>query len=249
MNPNAQRYLIVNADDFGLCEGVNRGIIAAAKHGIVTSASLMVRQPAAETAAAWARRHPELSLGLHLDLAEWIYRDGAWLKLYEVVPADDEIAVRREVTRQLAVFRALAGRDPTHLDSHQHAHRREPVRSIVLEAASRLGIPVRDCTPGIRYCGDFYGQTAEGETLPDALTVQGLERILTDLTSGVTELGCHPGYCQELQSVYRLEREAEVNVLCAPQTRHVLTALGIKLCSFSTLPRPLGSTSAVPVAA
>jgi len=38
-----RRYLIVNADDFGQSPGVNRGIIQAHEHGIVTSASLMVR--------------------------------------------------------------------------------------------------------------------------------------------------------------------------------------------------------------
>ena len=41
------RRLIVNADDLGLSAGVNRGIVEAHARGIVTSASLMVRQPAA----------------------------------------------------------------------------------------------------------------------------------------------------------------------------------------------------------
>jgi hypothetical protein len=61
--------LIVNADDFGLSGGVNAGIMAAHEHGIVTSASLMVRWPAARYAAG----HPRMSLGLHLDLGEWAF--------------------------------------------------------------------------------------------------------------------------------------------------------------------------------
>ena len=43
----AARVLIVNADDLGLSEAVNTGIAAAHERGIVTSASLMVRQGAA----------------------------------------------------------------------------------------------------------------------------------------------------------------------------------------------------------
>ena len=60
----AAHCLIVNADDFGQSPGVNRGIIEAHEHGIVTSASLMVRWPAAASAAAYAREHARLGLGL-----------------------------------------------------------------------------------------------------------------------------------------------------------------------------------------
>ncbi len=236
-----RRYLIVNADDFGLSEGVNRGIIEAAEKGIVTSASLMVRQPAGGAAAAWARSGAKLSLGLHLDLGEWVYRDKEWVPLYSVVPTDDAQAVASEVARQLAEFRTLVGRNPTHLDSHQHVHRNEPVRSITAGLARQLGVPVREQQPGIHYCGDFYGQTGEGETLPDALSVKNLKKILAALPPGVTELGCHPGYDNGLDSPYRFERELEIKALCAPELRQALTSLGIELCCFDNLPRAVCS--------
>ena len=54
------RLLIVNADDFGQTAGVNRGVIEAHDRGIVTSASLMVRWPAAAEAASFARARPAL---------------------------------------------------------------------------------------------------------------------------------------------------------------------------------------------
>ena len=59
------RRLIVNADDFGLSEGVDHGIVDAFSNGIVTSTSLMVRRPAARHAAELARLHTRLSVGLH----------------------------------------------------------------------------------------------------------------------------------------------------------------------------------------
>jgi len=61
---SAKRYLIVNADDLGHSSAVNRGVMRAHDHGIVTSASLMVRWPAAVEAAEYARNRPGLSLGL-----------------------------------------------------------------------------------------------------------------------------------------------------------------------------------------
>lgn len=146
-----ERSLIVNADDFGQSPGVNRGVIRAHEHGIVTSATLMVRWPAAEQAAAYAREHPALSVGLHLDLGEWAYGAGQWRARYEVVDTGDPVAVQAEVRRQLDAFCALLGRDPTHLDSHQHVHRQEPVRSSLERAGEELGVPVRDVAGGIRY--------------------------------------------------------------------------------------------------
>lgn len=232
----ATRYLIVNADDFGLSAGVNTGIIRAHRYGIVTSASLMTRQPAAAEAALYAREHPDLSLGLHLDLGEWVYRDGAWVRLYTVVPEDRTEVVAEEVSRQLGAFCQLVGKDPTHLDSHQHVHRSEPVRSIMVDAAHKLGVPLRDCAPQIHYCGDFYGQTAEGLPCPSILSKDGLLKILSALPPGVTELGCHPGTGDELNTMYWRERADETKVLCDPEVRIALATENIELCSFHSAP-------------
>jgi predicted glycoside hydrolase/deacetylase ChbG (UPF0249 family) len=229
------RHLIVNADDFGQTAGINRGVIECHERGVVTSASLMVRWPAAEDAAAWARRNPRLAVGLHLDLGEWALRDGEWVPIYEVVPPDDAAAISREVARQLDTFRALVGRAPTHLDSHQHVHRREPARSAVLAAGRALGVPVRHFCPGVRYCGEFYGQQA-GRPFPEGIAVERLLAILAALPPGVTELSCHPGDAVGLDTMYRAERAEEVRSLCDPRVRAELDARRFTLCSFATLP-------------
>lgn len=226
------RHLIVNADDFGLSPGVNRGIIEAAEHGILTSASLMVRQPAAAAAAAAAKGGLKISVGLHLDLGEWVYQNGEWVPLYSVVATDDPAAVAAEIKQQVGEFHRLMERSPTHIDSHQHVHRDDPARSIVAELAQTLGVPVRDQTPTIKYCGHFYGQTAQGESMADALSVAALKKILAALPEGVSELGCHPGYDDGLATAYRTERATEVKTLCAPEIRQCLVELSIGLCSF-----------------
>jgi predicted glycoside hydrolase/deacetylase ChbG (UPF0249 family) len=227
----AKRYLIVNADDFGQSPGVNRGVIEAHEHGIVTSASLMVRWPAAAEAAALARAHPELSVGLHVDLGEWAYKDEEWAAVYSVVPVEDAAAVTDEIARQLAAFRRLMGKDPTHIDSHQHVHREEPVRSVLTGIAAKLQVPLRHYCPAVRYCGDFYGQARNGEPLLEAISVEGLLRTLAALPGGVTELGCHPG-TGDLESMYDSPRELEVRTLCDPRVRQALAQEDIELRSF-----------------
>ena len=235
----ADRVLIVNADDFGQSPGINRGVARAYQDGIVTSATLMVRWPAAEEAAAYACEHPDLSVGLHLDLGEWEYVAGGWHARYEVVDTTDPSAVGTEVRRQLDAFRRLVGRDPTHLDSHQHVHRQEPVRSSLREAGEMLGVPVRDVAGGVQYRGDFYGQDGRGWPVPDAITVDALIRFLVGLPAGATELGCHPGEREELASTYDLERAVEVETLCDPRVGEAIFELGIRLSSFAALaPHP-----------
>jgi predicted glycoside hydrolase/deacetylase ChbG (UPF0249 family) len=226
------RRLIVNADDFGRSPGLNRGIIQAHEYGIVTSASLMVRWPAAIEAALYAGEHPELSLGIHIDLSEMTWHKGAWIQTYQVVAEDDPKAVRSEILQQLECFRRLTGNNPSHLDSHQQVHDNEPVRSILSEIADWLGIPLRGYSWQVRHCGDFYGQDSKGKPQPNSVGVEGLRKALERLEPGVTVLSCHPGEAADLDSMYREERLAEIKTLCDPGIRMHLEALGIELCSF-----------------
>jgi predicted glycoside hydrolase/deacetylase ChbG (UPF0249 family) len=223
-----ERRLIVNADDFGRSAGVNRGVTDAFEHGIVTSASLMVRWPFAREAA----EHEELDLGLHVDLGEWIHRDGRWEPLYERVPLDDGDAVAAELDAQLAEFRRLTGREPSHLDSHQHVHRDEPAASAFAAAARALGIPLRG-NGAIRYLGDFYGQSGRGDPHLEGISVERLVELIRNLPPGTTELGCHPGYAGDDAGAYAAERAVEVAVLCDPAVRAAVAEEGVVLGSFA----------------
>src|SRR5437899_970344 len=195
----------------------------------------MVRWPAAGEAAGYGRSHRNLSLGLHVDLGEWVYRDGSWVTRYPVVALDDPGAVADEVNRQIAIFRGLLRENPTHIDSHQHVHIRKPVRSVRAEIAKKLDVQLRHESPGIRHCGAFYGQTASGVPLPNVITVEGLLGILAMLPQGIIELGCHPGKDDDLDSTYVRERAEEVRVLCDRRIRTAIAAAGIDLCSFRAI--------------
>ena len=226
------RCLIVNADDFGLSEGTNRGIIHSHERGIVTSTSLMVRQSAATSAAAYAKANAALSVGLHIDLGEWEWRDGAWLQIWKVVETEDPGAVSAEIGRQLDRFHELTGRAPTHLDSHQHVHQHEPVRSIATAVAGRLGLPLRGVSGNIACCGSFYGHGPKHSPFPEAVSVANLISLLREIPAGTTELICHPGLDESLASCYLLERLAEVRTLCDSHVRAVVESEGIRLVGF-----------------
>jgi predicted glycoside hydrolase/deacetylase ChbG (UPF0249 family) len=162
------------------------------------------------------------------------------VRTYAVVDDDDPSEVAQECTRQLELFRSLLGRDPSHLDSHQHAHRNEPLRTALVNLAAELRIPLRHFAPGIQYHGDYYGQTATGEPLPTALTVDALAAVLRSLPPGTSELGCHPASELDFESTYGSERLVECEVLCSAAIRDALEAEDIGLVSFDELRRSSG---------
>jgi predicted glycoside hydrolase/deacetylase ChbG (UPF0249 family) len=228
------RFLIVNADDFGRSAGVNAGVVECHQRGIVTSATLMVRWPDSVEAGSYAAQHvADFSVGLHFDLGEWQYADGQWSALYTVARTDDESAVATELHRQLGRFVELVGRPPTHLDSHQHVHRDPAVGRVVAEAGQRLDVPVRDQSAHITYCGMFYGQDGKGQPYPEFISVDALLSIIAGLPPGTTELGCHPALFDDVPGAYRAERLIEAEVLCDPRVRAALNRHSVSLRSFS----------------
>jgi chitin disaccharide deacetylase len=228
------RFLIVNADDLGLCETVNEGIFAAHERGIVSSATLMVRQAAAPAAARLAPSLPRLGIGLHLDLGQWDYVNGDWIQAYRHCDLESGAGVEAECRAQIELFRSLLGRDPTHLDSHQHVHMSEPVATPAAALATELGIPLR--SRDVRYEGGFYGQDGKGERYPETIRPPALIALVESLPSGWSELGCHPA-AGPVPSSYDAERRAELETLCDPAVRAALDEGGVGLRSFADLPR------------
>jgi len=211
------RRLIVNADDFGLTEGVNRGIIEAHRAGLVTSTSLMVDAPAAEAAATLSRGYPDLSVGLHF------VDDGPDL--------DQPAHAEREFARQLERFRALVGAEPTHVDSHHHVHF---ARMATFDRLVRpLGVPLRG-DGHVRYLGAFFAHPRSGEVDRELIRPPFLLGLLEREALGeFTELGCHPGrVSDELRSSYAHEREIELATLTERGLRERIASLGLALASY-----------------
>ena len=151
------RRLIVNADDFGASPGINRAVIQAQREGILTSASLMVNEPAFADAVALARQNPRLGVGLHLALSHG-HSALAPEKIPGLVNARGEFSnsptatgmryfmrrnlrgqLRREIRAQFEKFRAT-GLMLDHVNGHLHFHLHPTVFSIVMELADEFGI-------------------------------------------------------------------------------------------------------------
>jgi len=226
-----KKYLIVNADDFGYATGVNRGIIAAHEHGVVSSTSLMVNMPMATEAVTLAKIHPALGVGLHFAVTN----DGG-----AIIDLSDLAMVEQEFKRQYEQFCELLGHPPTHIDSHHHVHLRKELAPLFGEWAEKFGLPVRGLG-AVHYNGGFYGHWYDEEwqphPAPELISVENLEQILRNLPEGVTELACHPAYLSDdLQSSYAAEREIELATLLHPRILTVIRDLQLSVVNYATLP-------------
>lgn len=156
------KRLIVNADDFGLTESVNRGIIAAHREGILTSTSLLANGLAFEQAVALSRQSPRLSVGVHLNISSGlpVSPSGSisslvnqrgelclnpfalWIRILAQRINLEEI--RSEFRAQiLRVFDA--GLTPTHLDGHLHVHVLPQIFPLVIAMAREFSIRYVRC--------------------------------------------------------------------------------------------------------
>ena len=224
------RFLIVNADDFGASRGINRGILEAARAGVVTSASLLVNSPWSEEAALLSRAAPGLSVGLHADLTR------SQRGLASDSPASDSLRhLDFELRGQLIRFEKLMGRLPTHVDSHHNVHRDPRLLPCFLRLAQEYGLPLREHSP-VRYFSKFYGRW-KGERHLEQISEQNLAQLLAaEIADGITELSCHPGHVDPNYSTgYAIEREAELRTLCDPVIREVLTRHAIQLVNYRHL--------------
>jgi predicted glycoside hydrolase/deacetylase ChbG (UPF0249 family) len=196
--------LIINADDFGMSEGINTGIIEAFSAGALTSTTIMVGMPAFEDAARRARSIGEkLGVGLHLNLTagrpltravslvdrrtEEFLRPGALVRrvLAGQVKAHD---VEAECSAQIARART-AGLQLTHLDGHHHVHLLPGVWAAVRRVLEAEGIPALR-----RPVERLLGVPAWQRRLPDRLLVRAMARRIdgcrtTDAFIGLTLLG------------------------------------------------------------
>ena len=154
---DAVRRLIVNADDFGLTRGVNRGIAICHREGIVTSSTLMANSRAFEDAVAQAKKLPRLGVGCHVVLIDGApqlpaselpslagrsgrFRDSLMDFVYCALRGrlhEDEI--EREATVQIRKIQAT-GLAVTHIDTHKHTHMFPAVLRPLLRAAKRCGV-------------------------------------------------------------------------------------------------------------
>lgn len=246
--------LIVNADDFGLTPGCNKGILRGLTEGIVSDTTILINAGFAAEGIEMLKASGISHAGLHLNLTfgEPVLPAGEVSSLVDpngrfhrraaaLLPVADHAEAELELRAQISKFLA-SGLTLNHLDSHHHIHGYPELLDMVVRLAKELHVPLRQTSPNVRrfitdagvkatnhFSMQFYGPTVSEELLKE---------IVASCGDGVLEIMCHPAdpdpVLAEL-STYSECRGKELAVLTSCSIKAFLHEQDIQLISFAEL--------------
>lgn len=192
------KYLIINADDFGMCHSANMAVADLFEKGGITSSTIMTPCSWAREAGVWAAAHPEYAVGVHLTFtSEWknyrwspvshsnndSLRDSEDFMYHE----SDEFEkncnlneVEGEIRAQIERFKSF-GAEPSHLDNHMGSlygieTGRFELLNLTLDIAGEYGLP-------FRFPGTFVPEMFENETLDVKIDIDTIAGIFDKVLS------------------------------------------------------------------
>jgi chitin disaccharide deacetylase len=231
-----ERRLIINADDFGFCESVNKGIVEAHTKGVLTSTTIMANMPATEQAADLAKNLPSLGVGVHLNLTagkplcqqasvklildsqgHFVLSPGK-LALASLITGKVRTAIETELASQIQ-WLIDKGIKPTHLDSHKHIHAFPTIFPIVCRLAKRFSIPAIRYAYEPKQVSQIPWPVTDNESRKRASLVRTMAKInrwqnpalfRTDALLGVAHVGKINAAFMRAVSLYNIASTAEL---------------------------------------
>ncbi|MGL4848448.1 MAG: chitin disaccharide deacetylase [Clostridium sp.] len=238
--------IIFNADDFGLTEGVNLGIIKGFKKGIVKSTTLMVNMGYAKHAVELAKQNPGLGVGVHLTVTAGrpiIEKKTSLLDennnfynkdlLYDYTVEFEVEDLYNEWKAQIEKFIEMVGEKPTHLDSHHHIHLIPKYLDVALRLANEYEIPMREQKhTDKKYEYVKLAQTFIGSGCEKEYFLEDRENILGE---NIVEIMCHPAIVDDELiriSSYNKGRENELEIITSEEIRNWIENNEIEIINF-----------------
>lgn len=225
------KRLIVNADDYGLSEGVCLGILKAHRDGILTSTTCMMNMENIEKYLEMTKDYPNLGLGVHLNITvgkpltnvSFVDEKGNFKSRdtytnREAIVSQEELY--QEWKAQIEKFIKIMGHKPTHLDSHHHVHLLNSNIDVALKLAHEYDLPIRQETylqkdfEPVYFEELFYNQDATFEMI-DTILHKDVKNY---------ELMCHPAMIDwKLYQIssYNLRRAHELDIICSQKAKEM----------------------------
>ncbi|AZS15485.1 carbohydrate deacetylase [Paenibacillus lutimineralis] len=151
-----KKYLIVNADDFGLTKSVSEGILYAHQQGLVTSTTAMMNREDIDIALKEAKKFKKLDIGVHLVfnkgfslskkqmISSLVDENGQFYKnLYELKETVNLEHLETEFSEQINKYIKITGEIPSHIDCHHWNVLYPPFFNVYIHVAQKFKLPLR----------------------------------------------------------------------------------------------------------
>lgn len=241
--------LIVNADDFGLSEGVNYGIVSAYKNGIVKSTTMMVGMPAFEHAVELLKENKGLGCGIHMTLSlhkpvleghktivdenGYFYRRITNELIEEKFDLDE---VYKEFSAQIEKAKEY-GINISHLDSHHHVHTLKALKPVIEKIVLKYDLPIR---------GGFEEEINYDKIIPmidmfynENVTEEFFEKHIDEIKKyDAVDLMSHPAFIDKKLvnfTSYSLKRMDEYEILTSDKTKNILKENNIEISNYESV--------------
>lgn len=241
--------LIVNADDFGLSEAVNYGIISAHRNGIVKSTTIMTGMPGFEHAVGLLKENLELGCGVHMTLT--LYKPV--IKTHKTI-VDENGYFYRSVTNEFIlekfdldevykefcaqIDKAInSGIKVTHLDSHHHVHTLVSMKPVIERITSKYKLPIRggfkqqiDYNKVVPVIDSFYN-----ENVSENYFEKNIENIKKH---SIVDIMSHPAFIDKKLvafTSYSMKRLDEYEILTADRTKEILRKNNIEIINYGNI--------------
>lgn len=256
------KQVIINADDFGMSEAFNYGVIKAYTTGVVSSTTIMVNMDTAKHAIDLAKNYPDLFIGQHtnfvlgkpcadpskipflVDSNGFFYRSSEYRTGKRSFIYDE---VKIETIAQMEKFKELTGHYPEHIEGH--AVPSEVIDQVFLDVAKEFGIHTSifsEKSKEVNLIGYKKVKALVSHKYMDIIeSGTKVENFINDdfgILSGkgeeVAELHFHPGYIDQFildHSSLTLPRCRDLSTLCDDKVKNWLKDNNIELISFGDL--------------
>ncbi len=256
------RSIIINADDYGLTDGVCRSIIALLENEAISNTTIMICvDGAVERCKDLRNAGFSDRAGVHLQMTPEMHHKRPLLPPAEIPTLVDATGffkpkdhadwinpdeVEREWDRQIVRSAEALGRTPTHIDTHHGRHRLPQLTPVYLKLAAKYGIPARggeydgqiDSTRTGVKTSTFCTKTWTGQNKDSESLKWDILRNLDLIDKGVLEVVTHPGFCDDdlmASSGWNTVRENDHNVLLELARSGWLGEMDIKLVRYPDL--------------
>lgn len=237
------RKLIVNADDFGMSEAVNYGILKGFEAGIVHSTTIMANMPAFDHAVSLIKEKDCFHVGVHLNLTcyqpllknhQTLVNENGYFKGQGNIEEYDEEEMYQELCAQIDKV-LESGIVIDHLDSHHHIHTTEKLKPVIQRLLEKYPYPMRG---GFVYDIEKKDKTSlYTQFYNEGVTLDCFSELMKNMKEHeVYDLMCHPAYLDKFVcevSSYRMQRVEELALLCSKEVKEIIKKEQVELVDYS----------------